>query len=101
MMRDGQVLGYVKDHLLKEAARVRGLEEKLIELGHASGWDAGRRAAHDAMCASALIVESLIAVGADQVKRGVKLSPVIEEAVKVARSSLIAEASEAPVEPAR
>jgi hypothetical protein len=91
-MRNGQILAYVRDNLLRRADRIRTIEERLIEIGHASGWHAENRAAHDAMCAAAALVEAIIAVGKDQEQRGVKLSPVVGGAVEAARSSLIAEA---------
>lgn len=91
-MTRGQLLVHVRDVLLTRADRVRRLEEGLIKIGHATEWHAENREAHDAMCAAAAGYEKIIEAGRDQVKRGVKVNPLIDAVVDALRSSLISEA---------
>ena len=90
-MRGGEVLAMVRDTLLKRAGDVRELEESLIRIGHSTSRHVGNKEAHDAMCAAAEVLERIRATGKDQVERKVKVDHLVELAVDVARSMLIAE----------
>lgn len=90
-MPGSAVLAALSDALLYEASRVRGMEEALIRIGHATAWDEGRAQAHHAMCGAAEIIDRLRAAGEDAKARGAKPSPLVQIAADVARSMLITE----------
>lgn len=95
----GQLLSYVETVLQLRAEHIRELEESLIRIGHSTRWHEENAPSHDAMCAAALAFTRVIARGKDQIQRGVKVDPLIEDIVAAVRSSLIADimAREGPV----
>ena len=87
----GQLLTYAQDIVCRRAAKIRALEYVLISLGHASGWDHDNAATHDVLGGIVTALGLMIAKGKDQVVRGVKVDPLIDDVVKAIRSSLISE----------
>src|ERR1700735_3110088 len=98
----GQLLTYAQDIVCRRTAKIRALEYVLISIGHTSGWDQDNAATHDVLGGLVTALGLMIAKGKDQVVRGVKVDPLIEDIVKSVRSSLISEikARSLRVEPA-
>ena len=90
-MKLSQVLGYVRDILLDQAAFVSSREESAIKRYGLSGWHPSAMSDHDACAAAALALEKIIAVGKDAAQRGVKLPALVESVVDTIRSCLIHE----------
>ena len=67
-LRNSQIMTYAHDVLAREARRIGGLEDKLVEIGHRRAWDQERAAVHDVMSGLMLALDRVLAKGKDQVQ---------------------------------
>jgi len=86
-MPGSELLAEVRDALLEEAARIRGLEE----IARPSAWNEGRAQAHHAICAAAEIVWALRGMGEEAKAKGAKPSWIVLRLADIARTALIRE----------